>query len=135
MKQLLNLYIVDPPQHLTSSTQDLFYQHIYELVQSQVAVILVNLEKVSCLDSGGLGILFGAFHLSNRQGKRFMLYSPQSHVNNNLHQTGLTQIVRTYATLTDCIKDVIPYSQRLGRRRPLNLPDLEQYSELDLRRD
>lgn len=51
MKQRLNLYIVDPPQHLTFSTQDLVYQDIYELVQSQVAPILVNLENISRLDS------------------------------------------------------------------------------------
>lgn len=62
-----------------------------------------------------------------------MLYSPQNYVNNNLHQTGLTQIVRTYATLTDCIKDVIPYTQQLGRQRPLNLPDFEHDSKLGLR--
>ena len=98
-------------------------------MQSQVSVILVNLEKISYLDSRELGILFGAFHFSNLQGKQFMLCSPQSYVNNNLHQTGLTQIVRTYVTLTACIRDVIPCSRRLGRRRPLNLPDFEQYPE------
>ncbi len=123
MKQLPSFCIVHPPQHLTSTTQDVFYQHIYGLVQSQVEVILINLETVTRLDSGGLGILFGAFRISHRQGKRLMLFSPQSHVVKNLHRTGLTQIVGTYATLADCIKDAIPYAQRWDQDRSIQLPE------------
>lgn len=122
MNQLPSFCIVTPPPALTSATQGEFYQHIYELVQSQVEVILVNLEKVSCLDSGGLGILFGAFHITQRQGKRLMLYSPQTHVNSNLHRTGLTNVVGTYASLSDCIREAIPYSQRLTHNPLLQLP-------------
>jgi len=123
LKQLPSFCIVHPPQRLTSLTQEVFYQHVYELVQSRVEVILINLEKVTCLDSGGLGILFGAFQISHQQGKRLMLYSPQSHVIKNLHKTGLTDIVGTYANLADCIKDTIPYSQRWVQDRSIQLPD------------
>ncbi|WP_299492048.1 STAS domain-containing protein [Acaryochloris sp. IP29b_bin.137] len=122
MNPLPRFCIVTPPQALTASTQAAFYQHIDELVQSQVEVILINLEKVSCLDSRGLGILFGAFRISKCRGKRLMLYSPQTHVNSNLHRTGLTAVVSTYASLADCIKAAIPSSQGLTRHPLLQLP-------------
>ena len=60
--------------------------------------IIVNLEKVDHIDSGGLGILVGLLVSAKKRGGELKLVSPQERVNEVLRQTSLDTIFRVYGS-------------------------------------
>jgi anti-anti-sigma factor len=59
--------------------------------------IVVNLEKVDHIDSGGLGILVGLFISARNRGGELKLVSPDKHVNDVLQRTNLDTVFKVYA--------------------------------------
>lgn len=58
--------------------------------------IVVNLEKVDHIDSGGLGILVGLFISARNRGGELKLVSPNEHVNDVLRRTNLDTVFKVY---------------------------------------
>src|ERR1700736_1982500 len=58
--------------------------------------IVVNLNGVDYIDSGGFGILVGLFISAKKRGGDLKLVSPNKHVNDALHQTSLDTVFRVY---------------------------------------
>jgi anti-sigma B factor antagonist len=60
--------------------------------------IVVNLNGVESIDSGGLGILVGLLLSARNRGGDLKLVSPSEHVNGVLRQTRLDTIFRIYGS-------------------------------------
>jgi anti-anti-sigma factor len=58
--------------------------------------IVINLRRVDHIDSGGLGILVGLLVSARNRGGELKLVSPNKHVNDALHRTGLDTVFRVY---------------------------------------
>jgi anti-anti-sigma factor len=58
--------------------------------------IVVNLEKVDHIDSGGLGILVGLFISARNRGGELKLVSPDEHVKDVLRRTNLDTVFKVY---------------------------------------
>jgi anti-sigma B factor antagonist len=58
--------------------------------------IVINLERVDHVDSGGLGILVGLCVSAKNRGGELILVSPNEHVRNTLRRTCLDTIFRVY---------------------------------------
>ena len=58
--------------------------------------IVVNLEKVDHIDSGGLGILVGLWVSAKNHGGELKLVSPNKHVNDVLRRTNLDTVFKVY---------------------------------------
>jgi anti-sigma B factor antagonist len=58
--------------------------------------IVVNLNRVESIDSGGLGILVGLLLSARNRGGDLKLVSPSEHVRGTLRQTRLDTIFRIY---------------------------------------
>ena len=58
--------------------------------------IVVNLEKVDHIDSGGLGILVGLFISARNRGGELKLVSPDEHVKEVLRCTNLDTVFKVY---------------------------------------
>ena len=63
---------------------------------SGTSKIVVNLNGVDHIDSGGLGILVGLFVSAKNRGGELKLVSPNKHVSEVLRQTRLDTIFRVY---------------------------------------
>ena len=60
--------------------------------------IVVNLEQVDHVDSGGIGILVGLFVSSKNQGGELKLVSPNKHVAEVLRRTNLETVFTVYGS-------------------------------------
>ena len=58
--------------------------------------IIINLEKVDHIDSGGLGILVGLWVSARNRGGELKLVSPNKHVNDVLERTNLDTVFKVY---------------------------------------
>jgi anti-sigma B factor antagonist len=58
--------------------------------------IVVNLEKIDHIDSGGLGILVGLFISARNRGGELKLVSPNKHVKDVLQRTNLHTVFKVY---------------------------------------
>jgi len=58
--------------------------------------IIINLEKVDHIDSGGLGILVGLWVSAKNHGGELKLVSPNKHVNDVLRRTNLDTVFKVY---------------------------------------
>ena len=58
--------------------------------------IIVNLEKVGHIDSGGLGTLVGLWISAKNRGGELKLVSPNRHVDDVLRRTNLDTVFKVY---------------------------------------
>lgn len=58
--------------------------------------VVVNLDKVDHVDSGGLGILVELFVSARNRGGELKLVSPNKHVSDVLRRTNLDTVFRVY---------------------------------------
>src|SRR5712691_11298432 len=58
--------------------------------------IVVNLDKVDHIDSGGLGMLMGLFVSARTRGGELKLVSPNKHVKDVLRRTNLDTVFKVY---------------------------------------
>jgi len=65
--------------------------------------IIVNLEKVDHIDSGGLGVLVGLWVSAKNRGGELKLVSPNKHVNDVLRRTNLDTVFKVYGNNDEAI--------------------------------
>jgi len=65
--------------------------------------VVINLRRVDHIDSGGLGILVGLLVSARNRGGELKLVSPNKHVHNALHRTGLDTVFRVYGNDDDAV--------------------------------
>jgi anti-sigma B factor antagonist len=58
--------------------------------------VIINLDGVDYIDSGGLGILVGLFFSATNRGGELKLVSPTRHISDALHQTRLDTVFKVY---------------------------------------
>ena len=65
--------------------------------------IVINLRRVDHIDSGGLGILVGLLVSARNRGGELKLVSPNKHVYNVLHRTGLDTVFSVYGNDNEAV--------------------------------
>lgn len=65
--------------------------------------IVVNLNRVGHIDSGGLGILVGLFVSAKNRGGELKLVSPNKHVNDVLRRTNLNTVFKVYGNNEEAV--------------------------------
>jgi anti-sigma B factor antagonist len=65
--------------------------------------VVVNLDGVDYIDSGGFGILVGLFLSAKKRGGELKLVSPTRHVIDALHQTSLDTVFKVYGNDNEAV--------------------------------
>jgi anti-sigma B factor antagonist len=72
-----------------------------ELIDHGVYHLIVDLERVSFLDSSGMGVLVTALRRVRERDGSLRLTAPSPQVRRVLELTGITKLLPTYATLDE----------------------------------
>ena len=70
----------------------------HAIIQLNPQIILLDIEKVTFADSGGLGAVVRAFKISQVAGIRFVIFTSQNQVLNLFNLTSINQILEIYKT-------------------------------------
>jgi len=73
------------------------------LVEQDIKYIVINLEKVTYLDSTGLGILLGILKKLRERGGDLLIVAPSSRIVRVFEITGLVKIFNIYASEAEAL--------------------------------
>ncbi len=82
---------------------DKFMGEIKTLVASGQVDVLLDMSKVSWVNSTGLGILVSGFHTLKKNGGRLKICSVSDRIDNILNVTQLKMVFETYETCEDAL--------------------------------
>ena len=85
-----------------------FQSEIKSLINAGHVDVLLNLSKVSWVNSTGLGILVSAFHTLKKNGGRLKICKVSDRIDNILNVTQLKLVFETYE---DCEEALASFSQ------------------------
>ncbi len=75
---------------------DLFHNEIKSLINDGYVDILLNMSKVSWINSTGLGILVSAYHTLKKNGGQMKICEVSDRIDNILNVTQLKLVFETY---------------------------------------
>ncbi len=83
------------------ATDPVFRPQFKELLARGDRFIVLDLSRVSFCDSAGLSVLLGAWRQADERGAVLMLACVPAPLRRVLQMTGMDQVLRVYATVTD----------------------------------
>ncbi len=80
-------------------------QTILDLIEAGWTDLVVDLHRVSFMDSTGLGVLVGALKRTRAHGGRLQLVTDQERMVKVLRMTALSQVFTVHGTLDDALAE------------------------------
>ncbi len=80
-----------------------FHNEIKSLINEGYVDILLNMSRVTWINSTGLGILVGAFHTLKKNGGMMKICEVSARIDNILNVTQLKLVFDTYDSQTDAL--------------------------------
>jgi anti-sigma B factor antagonist len=104
MRQVGNISVVDLSGKITIGEGDVVLRDkVHELLDAGRHQILLNLEKVSYMDSAGIGELVACYKRAREKGGAVKLLKPQGKVFDLLQLTKLEGVFDTYTDEKDAL--------------------------------
>lgn len=97
-RTIQDITILDFEGHLTFTAGAELCRRITTLAASNVTKVILNLERVSYVDSAGLGAIVGAFTELRRRDGVLAFVNPSVRTQHVLQITGIATLVATFAT-------------------------------------
>jgi anti-sigma B factor antagonist len=104
IRQVGSVAVVDLSGKITIGEGDVVLRDkVHELLESGKTSLLLNLEKVSYMDSAGIGELVACYKRAREKGGTVKLLSPSGKVFDLLQLTKLEGVFDTYSTEKDAL--------------------------------
>lgn len=81
-----------------------FHSEIKTLIKEGYVDILLNMAKVSWINSTGLGVLVSAFHTLKKNGGRLKICEVSDRIDNILNVTQLKLVFQTFESCDEALK-------------------------------
>lgn len=101
-----NTVIIKPLGEIDLHNSPQLRKTLQEVIKNDTAILLIDLEGVSYMDSSGLATLVEAFQHISKQGKKFALFSLQDTVKNIFSIARLDEIFAIYPSLEKALKEL-----------------------------
>ncbi len=89
---------------LVRDNAGLLKDEVVRLIESGITRLVVDLARVTWVDSTGLGALIAAHRLAGARGGNVVLCSPSLHVQHTLQMIGLDKVLGVYATPQEAVQ-------------------------------
>ncbi|MDD4334776.1 MAG: anti-sigma F factor antagonist [Desulfotomaculaceae bacterium] len=98
---------VRPNGELDLGVADRFRRALDETIEKGKAKnLIVNLTKVSFVDSSGLGVLLGRYNRVSKNGGKVFIVAPQPQVRKVLDLSGLLRIMNEYPNENEALEKI-----------------------------
>ncbi len=98
---------VRPAGELDLGVADRFRRALDETIEKgQTKNLVINLTKVSFVDSSGLGVLLGRYNRLSKKGGRVFIVAPQPQVRKVLDLSGLLRIMNEYPNENEALEKI-----------------------------
>lgn len=105
VRQVGNVSVLDLTGKITIGEGDVILRDkVHELLDSGRSQILLNFEKITYMDSAGIGELVACYKRAREKGGAVKLLKPVGKVLDLLQLTKLEQVFDTYADENDALK-------------------------------
>lgn len=105
-KQVRNTLVVRISGELDMLVTDQLRQEIdYRLDSNSINTLVLNLEKVSFIDSSGLGLIIGRYKKVSAQQGRIYIVGASPSVEKILHFSGINKLVPLYRSEKDVVSN------------------------------
>ncbi len=105
LRQVGNVSVLDLSGKITIGEGDVVLRDkVHELLDSGKSQILLNLDKISYMDSAGIGELVACYKRAREKGGAVRLLKPQGKVADLLQLTKLEQVFETFNTENEALK-------------------------------
>lgn len=102
-----NTLLVRPSGELDLGVADYLRNTLEEtLDRGQARNLVVNLAKVSFIDSSGLGVLLGRYKRLSKSGGKVFIVSPQPHVRKVLELSGIFRIMNECPSEKEALRKI-----------------------------
>jgi len=102
-RTIQDITILDFEGHLTFTAGAELSRRIASLADARVTKVILNLERVSYVDSAGLGAIVSAFTELRHAGGVLKFANPSRRTQHVLEITGIATLVVTFATETAAV--------------------------------
>ena len=117
-RTIAGVTILDLEGRLTFTAGSDMGRRVQALLVGGTTQLLLNLERVSYVDSAGLGAIIEAFTVSQHRAVRLKLLNPTERTRHLLEITGLARIVESFDSEAAAIASWLPVEDTQGTVTP-----------------
>lgn len=107
IKTKKNVLIVKLSGEMDLSTVPYFKEKVITRTeQEQIDHLLLDLSKVSFIDSSGLGAILGRYRFLNKKGGKVLLVNPKKQVKKIFNMSGMLNIMNVYKNIKEALTEL-----------------------------